>query len=100
MTLAQEPPRTRDTAAQRREALLSMVRAATEALVAAAPGAVREDQATAHVLARARATAEENDGTGGRAAAAIRTAWAHLSAGQAEDAFLALGCADDVLAVG
>ncbi|NMO90947.1 hypothetical protein [Actinomycetospora sp. TBRC 11914] len=98
MTIAQAPPRTLDAAAQRREALLSMVQAATEALVAAAPGAVREDAATAHVLARARATAEENDGTGGRAAAAIRTAWAHLAAGQAEDAFLALSCAGDALA--
>ena len=98
MTIAQEPPRIRDAASQRREALLTMVRAATEALVAAAPGSVREDPATARVLARARATAEENDGTGGRAAAAIRTAWAHLAAGQAEDAFLALECAGDALA--
>ena len=98
MTVAQEPLFVPDAAAQRREALLTMVRAATEALVAAAPGTIREDTATARVLARARATAEENDGTGGRAAAAIRTAWAHLSAGQAEDAFLALQCAGDALA--
>jgi hypothetical protein len=98
MTIAPESPRTRDAAAQRREALLTLVREATETLVVATPGAVREDTATARALARARAAAEENDGAGGRAAAAIRTAWAHLSAGQAEDAFLALECAGDALA--
>lgn len=98
MTIAPESPRIQDVAAQRREALLALVRDATAALVAAMPSAVREDAATAWVLARARAAAEENDGAGGRAAAAIRTAWAHLSAGQAEDAFLALECAGDALA--
>jgi hypothetical protein len=98
MTIAPESTRTRDIAAQRREALLTLVREATETLTVAMPGAVREDAATARALARARATAEENDGAGGRAAAAIRTAWAHLSAGQAEDAFLALECAGDALA--
>jgi hypothetical protein len=98
MTVAQEPLSTYDAASQRREALSTMVRAATEALVAAAPGTIREDTAAARVLARARAIAEENDGAGGRAAAAVRTAWAHLSAGQAEDAFLALECAGNALA--
>lgn len=97
MTTSQRPPRTdvlltRD----RRHAMLRSVRAASDALVTTGPG-VPGDGAPARALAAARAAVEDDDGTGGRAAAAVRTAWAHLSAGQVEDAFLALESASILL---
>ena len=94
MTIAPERPRTREVERARRDALRPLVHDATEALVAAGPGA---DKAAAQAMALARSTAENGDGCGGRATAGIRTAWAYLASGQVEEAFFAMECARDAL---
>ena len=96
MTIQKLPaPRHAAIARDARHAVGAAVRTASDALAAAGPTCGYDTAANA--LAHARAASEHDDGTGGRAAAAIRTAWAHLGAGQVEDAFLALEFATPAL---
>ncbi|MFC5063054.1 hypothetical protein [Actinomycetospora atypica] len=81
-----------------RRAVLAAVLTATEALYESDPR--RPSETLAAALDRAAgAAATGRDGTGGRAAAAIRTAAAYHAAGQPEDTFFALQCARDHLEI-
>jgi hypothetical protein len=90
------PAQTPDASRTTRRAVLAAVLTATDALYESDPR--RPNEALSAALARAgSAAASGQDGTGGRAAAAIRTAAAHHAAGQLEDTFFALQCARDHL---
>ena len=90
------PAQTPEAGRTTRRAVLAAVLTATEALYESDPR--RPNEALSAALARAgHAAANGHDGTGGRAAAAIRTAAAHHAAGQYEDTFYALQCARDHL---
>jgi hypothetical protein len=77
-----------------RRAILAATAQASEVLVSTHPAQALDDRTLHLALAHARAAAESGeDGTEGRAAAALRTASAHLAAGQVEEAYLAIDCA-------
>lgn len=72
-------------------ALADATAQAAEVLTSTHPSKVGSDRTLLLALARAKAAAESGeDGTDGRAAAAIRTASALLAAGQTEEAYLAV----------
>jgi hypothetical protein len=97
VSVDQQPTGARSRAGERRRAVSALVGGALDALHAARCGGDRKP--AAHALARARAATEVDDGADGRAAAAVRTAWAHLGAGNLEEAFLALESAKSFLAM-
>ncbi|MEJ2870984.1 hypothetical protein WCD74_24690 [Actinomycetospora sp. OC33-EN08] len=77
-----------------RRALADATAQAAEVLMSTHPAEVGRDRTLLLALARAKAAAESGeDGTDGRAAAAIRTASALLAAGQSEEAYLAVDAA-------
>lgn len=85
-------PRTHGSGPARR-AIVSASDTAARVLSTGHPAHVAEDRTLLAALSHARAAAESGeDGTDGRAAAVVRTASAHLAAGQVEEAFLAVDC--------
>ncbi|WP_433802156.1 hypothetical protein [Actinomycetospora sp. CA-084318] len=74
-----------------RRAIVHASDTAVHLLTTGHPGEVGEDRTLLAALSHARAAAESGeDGTDGHAAAVLRTASAHVAAGQVEEAFLAL----------
>lgn len=77
-----------------RRTVLGAIQVATDAIDTGGPLAAWRRADIERRLRHALAAAEiGDDGTRGRAAAGLRTACAHLAAGQIEDAYLALRCA-------
>jgi hypothetical protein len=76
-----------------RRAIVAASDTAAHVLATGHPDRVSEDRTLLAALSHARAAAESGeDGTDGRAAAVLRTASAHVAAGQVEDAFFAIDC--------
>lgn len=74
-----------------RRAIINATDTATRLLTQGHPDEVTEDRTLLAALSHAQVAAESGeDGTDGHAAAVLRTASAHVSAGQVEDAFLAI----------
>jgi hypothetical protein len=74
-----------------RRAIVTATDTAARLLTQGHPDHVSEDRTLLAALSHARAAAESGeDGTDGHAAAVLRTASAHVSAGQVEEAFLAI----------
>ncbi|GAA4857093.1 hypothetical protein GCM10023201_59620 [Actinomycetospora corticicola] len=91
MTIDRDPVSRAAGSAPAQRAIIQATETAAHVLITGDPASVTEDRTLLAALSHARAAAASGeDGTDGRAAAVIGVASAHVAAGSAEEAFLAI----------